>query len=78
MNRADPEGRNRLETVAGRDLKGVMTFPFFTIEEVMRVVETRIMVGNDNNLPHSSGSRPDAAADNGVIPLPVPEFLAAK
>ena len=32
MNIADPEGKARLETVAKRDLKGVLTFPFFTIE----------------------------------------------
>lgn len=78
MNIADPEGRNRLETVAKRDLKGVMTFPFFTIEGVMRVDETHIMVGNDNNLPYSSGRRLDAAADNEAMLLSVPEFLAAK
>lgn len=75
---ADPEARNRLETVAKRDLKGVMTFPFFTIEDVMRVDDTHIMVGNDNNLPFSSGRKLDAAADNEAILLEVPEFLAAK
>ena len=30
---------------------GVLTFPFFTIENVDRVDETHIIVGNDNNLP---------------------------
>ncbi len=78
MNIPDPEGKNRLETVANRDLKGIMTFPFFTIEDVMKVDDTHIMVGNDNNLPYSSGRKLDAAADNEAILLAVPEFLAAK
>lgn len=78
MNIADPEGKNRLETVAKRDLKGIMTFPFFTIEDVMVASETQIVVGNDNNLPYSSGRKLDAAADNEMMLLDVPEFLAAK
>jgi hypothetical protein len=36
------------------------------------------MVGNDNNLPYSSGRALDKAADNEFILLSVPEFLAAK
>ena len=75
---ADPQVLNRLETVASRDLTGVMTFPFFTIEDVMRVDDTHIMVGNDNNLPYSSGRKLDAAADNEAILLSVPELLAAR
>jgi hypothetical protein len=75
---ADPEGKARLETVAARDLTGTFTFPFFTIENVVRVDETHILVGNDNNLPYSSGRKLDAAADNEAILLSVPEFLAAK
>jgi hypothetical protein len=78
MNVADPDGVNRLETAAARDLSGVFTFPFFTIEDVMVVDDTHIMVGNDNNLPYSSGRRLDAAADNEAILLGVPEFLAAQ
>jgi hypothetical protein len=78
MNIADPQGLNRLETVAARDLTGVMTFPFFTIENVMRVDDTHIMVGNDNNLPFSSGRKLDAAADNEAILLSVPELLQAR
>ena len=78
MDIADPEGKNRVVTVAARDLTGKMTFPFFTIEDVMMVDDTHIMVGNDNNLPYSSGRALDKAAENEFILLNVPEFLAAK
>ena len=78
MDIKDPDGKNRQDTVAKRDLKGIMTFPFFTIEDVMRVDDTHILVANDNNLPYSSGRKLDAAADNEFILLSVPEFLAAK
>lgn len=78
MDIADPDGKNRLETDAKRDLTGIMTFPFFTIEDVMAVNDTQIIVGNDNNLPFSSGRKLDAAADNEMILLDVPELLAAK
>lgn len=77
MNIADPNGKNRAETAAKRDLTGIMTFPFFTIEDVMAVSDTQIIVGNDNNLPFSSGRKLDAAADNEFILLDVPEMLAA-
>ncbi|MFN0116347.1 MAG: esterase-like activity of phytase family protein [Paracoccaceae bacterium] len=75
---ADPDGKGTLETVAKRDLKGIFTFPFFTIEDVVKVDDTHIMVGNDNNLPFSSGRALDRAADNEAILLSVPELLAAK
>lgn len=78
MDIADPDGKNRLETVAKRDLAGKMTFPFFTIEDVMKVDDSHIIVANDNNLPFSSGRKLDAAADNEMILLSVPELLAAK
>jgi hypothetical protein len=78
MDIADPEGKNRLETAAKRDLTGKFTFPFFTIEDVVKVDDTHILVGNDNNLPYSSGRKLDAAADNEFALLSVPEFLAAK
>lgn len=78
MDIADPEKKNRLETVAKRDLTGIMTFPFFTIENVMAVSDTQIIVAMDNNLPFSSGRKLDAAADNELILLDVPEMLAAK
>jgi hypothetical protein len=76
MNIADPEGKARLETAGG--LAGTFTFPFFTIESVMRVDDSHIMVAMDNNLPYSSGRSLDRAADNEVILLSVPELLQAK
>ncbi len=76
MNIADPEGKARLETVGGE--KGRFSLPFFTIEDVMKVDDTHIMVGVDNNLPYSSGRALDRAADNEIVLLAVPEFLAAK
>jgi hypothetical protein len=78
MDIADPDGLARLETAAARDLDGRFTFPFFTIESVMAEGEGHILVGMDNNLPFSSGRRLDAAADNEVIRLYVPELLAAR
>ncbi|MBB4005009.1 MAG: esterase-like activity of phytase family protein [Aurantimonas endophytica] len=78
MDIADPDGKSRIETAAKRDLEGVMTFPFFTIENVMAVSNTEIMVAMDNNLPFSSGRTLDKAADNEFILLDVSEMLAAK
>ena len=43
----------------------------------MRVDDTTIMVGNDNNLPYSSGQSLNAASDNEVLLLEVADFLAA-
>lgn len=78
MDIADPEGVARLTTDAARDLTGKFTFPFFTIEDVMKVDDAHVMVANDNNLPFSSGRRLDAAADNEFILLSVPELLSAR
>ncbi len=57
---------------------GVLTFPFFTIENVDVVDERHIVVGNDNNLPFSSSREPNAADDNELILLEVADFLKAK
>jgi hypothetical protein len=57
---------------------GVLTFPFFTIENVDRVDDTHIIVGNDNNLPFSSSREPNKADDNEFVLLEVGEFLKAK
>ena len=57
---------------------GVLTFPFFTIENVDRIDETHIIVGNDNNLPFSSSRDPNKADDNEFVLLEVGEFLKAK
>lgn len=78
MDIADPQGLSRIATAASRDLSGKMTFPFFTIENVMQADATHILVANDNNLPFSSGRALDRAADNEFILLSVPELLAAQ
>jgi hypothetical protein len=79
MDIADPEGVARLATAAADGaLDGRFTFPFFTIENLRAVSATQIMVGVDNNLPYSSGRALDRAADNEIILLDVPEFLAAE
>lgn len=78
MNIADPQGLSRLETVANRDLSGLFTMPFFTIEDVMLYDETHILVATDNNLPFSSGRQLDAAMDNEFVLLSVPELLSAR
>jgi len=57
---------------------GVLTFPFFTIENVDIVDATHIVVGNDNNLPFSSSREPNKADDNELILLEVGEFLKAR
>lgn len=75
---ADPDGKARLTTQSDRDLTGKFTFPFFTIEDVMRVDDTHIMVANDNNLPFSGGREIGKAANNEFILLEVADFLAAK
>ncbi|MBS9477863.1 esterase-like activity of phytase family protein [Ancylobacter sp. VKM B-3255] len=73
MNIADPN------KVARKPLNdGVLTFPFFTIENVDVVDATHIVVGNDNNLPFSSSRDPAKADDNELILLDVGDFLKAK
>lgn len=57
---------------------GVLTFPFFTIENVDIVDATHIIVGNDNNLPFSTSRDPNKADDNEMILLEVGDFLKAK
>jgi hypothetical protein len=57
---------------------GVLTFPFFTIENVDVVDDKHIVVGNDNNLPFSSSRDPNKADDNEFILLEVEALLKAK
>jgi hypothetical protein len=73
MKIADPDKKARK---ALND--GVLTFPFFTIENVDRVDATHIIVGNDNNLPFSSSRDPNKADDNEFVLLEVGDFLKAK
>ena len=73
MKIADP---NRKSRKALND--GVLTFPFFTIENVDIVDDRHIIVGNDNNLPFSSSRDPNKADDNEFILLEVEALLKAK
>lgn len=73
MNIADPQNLARKPLV-----NGVLTFPFFTIENVDVVDATHIVVGNDNNLPFSSSRDPNKADDNELILLEVGDFLKAR
>jgi hypothetical protein len=58
--------------------EGIFTFPFVTIEGVDVVDERHIVVGNDNNLPYSSGRTLGKQDDNELILVEVAEFLKAK
>ena len=78
MDIDDPDGKAILPAGAGVEEEGKFTFPFFTIEDVMRVDDTHILVANDNNLPFSGGRMIGRAADNEFILLDVADFLAAR
>lgn len=70
---ADPDNKKRQ---GGGD--GFYDMPFVTIENVDRVDETHIVVGNDNNLPFSAGRALDKADDNEFVLLEVGDFLKAE
>ena len=70
---ADPQKLARKALV-----NGVLSFPFFTIENVDVVDATHIVVGNDNNLPFSSSREPNKADDNELVLLEVGQFLKAR
>jgi len=73
MDIDDPQ---KLARQGGRD--GKLTFPFFTIENVDLVDGDHIIVGNDNNLPFSSGRTLGKSDDNELILLRVADLLRAK
>lgn len=73
MDIDDPRG---LARQGGKN--GKLTFPFFTIENVDVVDADHIIVGNDNNLPFSSGRALGKSDDNEMVLLRVPELLKAK
>lgn len=73
MDIRDPDGKARLGGSGG-----TFTFPFVTIEDVDVVDGEHIIVGNDNNLPFSSGRAIGANDHNELILLRVPEMLSAK
>ncbi|WP_299473267.1 esterase-like activity of phytase family protein [uncultured Roseibium sp.] len=62
----------------GKREDGLFTFPFVTIENVDRIDDTHIIVGNDNNFPFSAGRSLGAPDDNELILLEVGEFLKAR
>jgi hypothetical protein len=72
MSIADPDKLARKPLTGG-----VLTFPFFTIENVDVVDATHIIVGNDNNLPFSSSREPNKADDNELILLEAGALLKA-
>ena len=72
----DIQDPNKLARQGGTD--GKLTFPFFTIENVDLVDADHIIVGNDNNLPFSSGRALGKADDNELILLKVTDLLKAK
>jgi hypothetical protein len=73
MNMQDPNKLARKPRV-----NGVLSLPFFTIENVDVVDATHIVVGNDNNLPFSSSRDPNKADDNELVLLEVGDFLKAR
>ena len=73
MDIDDPQ---KLARQGGKD--GKLTFPFFTIENVDIIDADRIIVGNDNNLPFSSGRALGKVDDNELILLKVTDLLKAK
>jgi hypothetical protein len=72
----DIDDPNKIARQGGKD--GKLTFPFFTIENVDIVDGERIIVGNDNNLPFSSGRALGKSDDNELILLKVTDLLKAK
>ena len=55
---------------------GRFSFPFVTIESVLRDGPNHILVANDNNLPFSTGRHPDKPDDTEIIRLFVPDLFA--
>lgn len=70
MNIDDPGGMTQLGGHVGKFI-----FPFVTIEDVDMVDAEHIIVGNDNNLPFSTGRQIGAANHNEWILLNVGDML---
>ena len=70
----DPDGIARTGDTAGEG--GTFRFPFVTIENVDMVDGRHIIVGNDNNLPFSTGRAIGRADDNEWILVDVGGMLA--
>ena len=72
----DIQDPNKVARAGAKD--GKLTFPFFTIENVEIVDAEHIIVGNDNNLPFSSGRALGKPDDNEFVLLKVGDLLKAK
>ena len=59
-------------------LDGRYDMPFLTIENVDKVDDDHLVVGNDNNFPYSAGRALDRADDNEFVLLEATEFLRAE
>ena len=74
-----PDGHRGSRQKARQPRKdGKLAFPFFTIENVDGSTTPHIIVGNDNNLPFSSGRALGKSDDNEFMILKVADFLKAK
>jgi len=73
VERDDTEGDPALACKDGK-----LGFPFFTIENVDVIDADHIIVGNDNNLPFSSGRALGKSDDNEMMILKVGELLRVK
>jgi hypothetical protein len=73
LNIQDPDNKKK---AGSKD--GVYDMPFVTIENVDRVDETHLVIGNDNNLPFSAGRTVNKADDNEFSLIEAGEFLNAK
>jgi hypothetical protein len=69
----DPDRKARQGT-----REGIFTFPFVTIEGLDVVDDRHIIVGNDNNLPYSSGRTLGKQDDNELILVEASDLLKAK
>ncbi|WP_337266534.1 esterase-like activity of phytase family protein [Oryzifoliimicrobium ureilyticus] len=69
----DPDKKKRVDN--GKDFYDM---PFVTIENVDRVDETHIIIGNDNNLPFSAGRQTNKADDNEFSLIEASALLQAK
>jgi len=65
MNIADKSNKS------GHAHRGVFNMPFFTIESVDAIAKDQVVVGNDNNLPFSSGRTPMKNDDNEFVWLKI-------
>jgi hypothetical protein len=72
----DIDDPKRVARQGGKD--GKFSFPFFTIENVDVIDADHIIVGNDNNLPFSSGRTLGRSDDNEMMILKVGELLHAR